>query len=118
MIGGSINLHCIKENWDEVLRMTGSIWAGTAAPSTLMRRLAAYQRQNALAQVLRDIGRLERTLFAQDWILDPALRWRTNAGLNKGEARRALAQALFYHRHGELRDRTFETSATALLGST
>src|SRR3954451_16008419 len=63
MIGGSINLHCIKENWDEVLRMAGSLRAGTVAPSVLMRRLSAYPRQNTLAKALREIGRLERTLF-------------------------------------------------------
>jgi TnpA family transposase len=88
--------------------MAGSIRAGTVAPSVLMRRLSAYPRQNTLAKALREIGRLERTLFTLDWISDPALRRRTNAGLNKGEARNALARALFFHRHGELRDRTFE----------
>jgi hypothetical protein len=51
---------------------------------------------------------LERTLFTLDWISDPALRRRTNAGLNKGEARNALARAVFFHRLGEIRDRTFE----------
>jgi hypothetical protein len=49
-----------------------------------------------------------RTLFILDWISDPALRRRSNAALNKGEARNALARALFFHRHGEIRDRTFE----------
>ena len=43
-----------------------------------------------------------------DWISDPTLRRRTNAGLNKGEARNALARAVFFHRLGEIRDRTFE----------
>jgi hypothetical protein len=33
---------------------------------------------------------------------------RSNAGLNKGKARNSLARALFFHRHGEIRDRTFE----------
>jgi hypothetical protein len=51
---------------------------------------------------------VERTLFTLDWITDPALRRRSNAGLNKGEARNALARTLFFHRHGEIRDRTFE----------
>ena len=85
-----------------------SIKAGTVAPSALMRRLAAYPKQNALAKTLREIGRLERTLFTLDWISDPALRRRSNAGLNKGEARNALARAVFFHRLGEIRDRTFE----------
>jgi hypothetical protein len=31
-----------------------------------------------------------------------------NAGLNKGEARNALARAVFFHRLGEIRDRSFE----------
>ena len=85
-----------------------SIKAGTVAPSAILRRLAAYPRQNALAKTLKEIGRLERTLFTLDWISDPALRRRTNAGLNKGEARNALARAVFFHRLGEIRDRTFE----------
>src|ERR1700730_11253324 len=35
-------------------------------------------------------------------------RRRSNAGLNKGEARNALARAVFFYRLGEIRDRTFE----------
>jgi 5-carboxymethyl-2-hydroxymuconate isomerase len=85
-----------------------SIRAGTTAPSALLRRLAAYPRQNAQAKTLREIGRLERTLFTLDWISDPALRRRANAGLNKGEALNALARAVFFHRLGEIRDRAFE----------
>ena len=108
LIGGAIDLRKIEENWDETLRMTASIRAGTVAPSVLMRRLAAYPRQNALARALREIGCLERTLFILDWISDPGLRRRSNAGLNKDEARNSLARALFFHRHGEIRDRTFE----------
>jgi TnpA family transposase len=68
LIGGAINFRKIEENWDETLRMTASIRAGTVAPSVLMRRLPAYPRQNALARALREIGCLERTLFILDWI--------------------------------------------------
>jgi TnpA family transposase len=108
MIGGVAHLRTVEENWDEVLRMAASIRAGTVAPSALLRKLAAFPRQNALAKALREIGRIERTLFTLDWITDPALRRRSHAGLNKGEARNALARTLFFHRHGEIRDRTFE----------
>jgi TnpA family transposase len=108
MIGGILDLRVIGENWDETLRLAASIKAGTVAPSAMMRRLAAYPKQNALAKTLREIGRLERTLFTLDWISDPALRRRTTAGLNKGEARNALARAVFFHRLGEIRDRAFE----------
>jgi len=33
------------------------------------------------------------------------------AGIEKGEARNALARAVFFHRLGELRDRSFENQA-------
>jgi TnpA family transposase len=108
VIGGTLDLRVVGENWEELLRLAASIKAGTVTPSAVLRRLAAYPRQNALAKALREIGRLERTLFTLDWISDPALRRRTNAGLNKGEARNALARAVFFHRLGEIRDRTFE----------
>ena len=108
MVGGTVDFRIIGENWYETLRLTASIKAGTVAPSALRRRLAAYPKQNALAKTLREIGRLERTLFTLDWISDPALRRRASAGLNKGEARNALARAIFFHRLGEIRDRTLE----------
>ena len=111
LIGGAVNFRVIEENWDEILRLAASIQAGTIAPSAVLRWLAAYPRQNALAKALREIGSIERTLFTLDWITDPALRRRSNAGLNKDEARNALARTLFFHRHGEIRDRTFENQS-------
>jgi TnpA family transposase len=66
VIGGVLDLRDPGENWDEVLRMTASIKAGTVAPSVILRQLAAYPRQNALAKSLREIGRLERTLLRRD----------------------------------------------------
>jgi TnpA family transposase len=51
---------------------------------------------------LREYGRLERTLFTLKWLRGPALRRRVSAGLNKGEARNALARTVFFHRLGEI----------------
>ena len=48
-------------------------------------------------------------LFILDWLQkNDELRRRVHAGLNKGEARNALARAVFIHRLGEIRDRSFE----------
>jgi TnpA family transposase len=71
--------------------------------------LASYPRQNGLALALREIGRIERTIFALDWLLDPRLRQRVTAGLNKGEAKNTLARAVCFNRLGEIRDRTHES---------
>ncbi len=56
----------------------------------------------------RQIGRIERSLFVLEWMKDPELRRRIQVGLDKGEARNALARAVFFNRQGDLRDRSFE----------
>ena len=50
-----------------------------------------------------------------DWLRDIDLRRPTQAGLNKGEARNALARAPF-NQLGELRDRRFENQAYRAFG--
>ena len=77
-----------------------------------------WPKQNGLAKALREIGRIERTLFMLDWFRDPALRRRVQAGLNKGEARNALARAVFMHRLGEIRDRKPENQSYRASGLT
>ncbi|EAC1477439.1 TPA: Tn3 family transposase, partial [Escherichia coli] len=57
---------------------------------------------------LREVGRVERTLFMIDWILDAELQRRAQIGLNKGEAHHALKRAISFHRRGEIRDRSAE----------
>jgi hypothetical protein len=81
---------------------------GTVTSSLILRKLASYPRQNALALALRELGRIERTLFTLDWLLDKDLRQRVTAGLNKGELKNSLAKAVCFNRLGELRDRSFE----------
>jgi TnpA family transposase len=50
----------------------------------------------------------ECTLFLLDCIQNIELRKRIHANLTKGEARNALARAVFFNRLGELRHRTYE----------
>jgi TnpA family transposase len=40
----------------------------------MLKRLAAYQRQNQLDLALQELGLIERTLFMLDWLESPQLR--------------------------------------------
>lgn len=114
----SLNLKEIETHWHEVLRLASSIKQGTVTASLMMKKLASYPKQNGLAKALREIGRIERSLFMLDWFRDPSLRRRVQAGLNKGEARNALARAVFMHRLGEIRDRGLENQSYRASGLT
>ena len=108
LVGGKVNVDLIDRNWTDILRVAATMAAGTLRPSQILRKLAAYPRQNELAAALREVGRVERSLFMIDWTTDPGMRRRVQVGLNKGEAHHALKRAINFHQRGELRDRTGE----------
>jgi len=111
LIGDTVETAVILGQWTELMRLKASIETGAVVPSVILRKLAAAGAGNALARALRALGRIERTLFTLQWLSDPALRQRSHAGLNKGEASNALRRAVFFHRQGEIRDRTFENQS-------
>jgi TnpA family transposase len=122
LIKGTISTQPIRDNWDEILRVAASIKNGTVSASLIMRKLAAYPRQNSLAKALAEIGKIEKTLFVLEYISDLPLRRRVLRGLNKGESKNAVSRAVFFGRHGELRekayaDQTHRTSCLELLVS-
>ncbi len=108
LIGGKVRERTIADNWPDVLRSAATMVAGVMSPSQILRKFAAYPRQHDLAVALREIGRVERTLFIIEWLLDADMQRRAQIGLNKGEAHHALKNALRIGRQGEIRDRTGE----------
>jgi TnpA family transposase len=111
LIGDAIEQAAITSQWTELMRLKASIEVGSVMPSVILRKLAAAGAGNALSRALRALGRIERTLFTLQWLSDPDLRQRSHAGLNKGEASNSLRRAFFFHRQGEIRDRTFENQS-------
>lgn len=107
-VGGRIDQNRVMSHWDDVLRLATSVRLGHVPASLILKRLGAYPRQNGLALALREIGRIERTLFTLDWLEDPQLRRKTSLVLNKGESRNSLARAVCFHRLGRFRDHTHE----------
>jgi len=85
-IAGRVDEKLITTHWNDVLRLATSVRTGTVSASLLLKRLGAYPRQNGLALALREIGRIERTLFMLDWLELPGLRRQATVELNKGEA--------------------------------
>jgi TnpA family transposase len=106
LIGGRVSKKRVGEQWQDILRLTASIKSGTVTASLMLSKLGGYPRQNGLALALRDLGRIQHSLFTLSWLQDPELRRRVQVGLNKGEARNTLANAVCLNRHGEIHDRT------------
>lgn len=108
LLGRPIRIDVIEENWDFVVRLAASIKAESVAPSVMLKKLSAFKRQNPMDMARAEVGRIDRALFTFDWLKSPELRRRCQAGLNRSEARHALAQAVFVHKQGRIADRTLQ----------
>jgi TnpA family transposase len=112
LFGQRLDADLIRAHWDDIGRVISAMRDRTVTPSLILKKLSAYRQQNTLAAALREIGRVQRTLFTVRWFDDPALRRLVTAELNKGEARNSLARAVAFHRLGRFRDRGHENQQT------
>lgn len=100
-----INTNLITNNWDDILRVAGSLKVGTVHASTLIRALQRDGRPTTLARAIAELGRLAKTLFLLNYIDDEHYRRRIQIQLNRGEGRHGVARNLFHGQRGELRQR-------------
>jgi len=56
LLGQRIKSEVIREHWGDILRLIVSLKAGTVVPSVMLRKLAAYRRQNQIDLALQELG--------------------------------------------------------------
>lgn len=108
----------IKEQYADTGGFTDHVFAVTALLSYHFiprirdlpsKRLYLFDPASAPKELRGLIGgKIERTLFIIDWLLDADMQRRAQISLNKGEAHHALKNALRIGRQGEIRDQTAE----------
>jgi TnpA family transposase len=116
LFGHRLDQNLIRSHWDEIHQVITAMRNRVVTPSLVLRKLSAYRQQNSLAAAMREIGRIERTIFTLRWFEDPDLRKLVTAELNKGEARNTLARAVAFHRLGRFRDRGTENQQLRAAG--
>ena len=69
-----LNSKLITQNWDDFLRVAGSIKMGKVSASELIRTLQRGSKRSLLAQALGELGRIPKTLHLLTFIDDPCYR--------------------------------------------
>ena len=100
-----INTKLIEENWDDMLRLAGSLKLGTVQATSIIKTLRIDDHPTTLAQAVAELGRIDKTIHALTYIDDESKRRWTLTQLNRGEDRHKLARAVFHGKRGELRQR-------------
>lgn len=83
---------CIGQDWEliethyhDMLRIAISIYKGKVKASTVLRKFCSKSRKNKLFFALRELGRVERTLFLLNYINDSEMRSQIQAATCKSE---------------------------------
>jgi len=100
-----INTGLISHNWDDMLRVSGSLKQQTVSASELIRSLLRSKRPSTLARAISELGRIPKTIFLLSYIDDDNYRRRILTQINRGEGRHGLARTTFHGQRGEVRKR-------------
>ena len=108
LLKGRINRNRILRNWDDLLRVAGSLKRGWVTASLLIGKLQSYPRKNRLTRALQEYGRLAKTVFILRYLESKDYRRRIQAQLNKGEALHGLREFILFANKGVLRKKQEE----------
>jgi TnpA family transposase len=100
-----INTRLIANNWDDMLRVAGSLKMGKVSASELIRSLLRSKRPTTLTRAIAEAGRISKTLYQLNYVDQEGYRRRILTQLNRGESRNGLARATFHGQRGEVRKR-------------
>ena len=100
-----ITPNLIATNWDDILRVAGSLKVGTVHASTLVQALQRGGHPTTLGRAIAELGRIPKTLHMLNFLDDEYYRRRIQTQLNRGEGRHGVARHVFHGQRGELRQR-------------
>jgi TnpA family transposase len=101
-----VNTRLIADNWEDLLRVAGSLATGAVRASEVLRVLQGGGRPTTLGRALAEYGRIAKTLHLLAFVdADESYRRQIGAQLNLQESRHRLARKVFHGQRGELRQR-------------
>lgn len=98
-----IKVELIRENWDELLRIAGSLKLGMVIASEFVRTLQSSSRTSTIAAAIAEVGRIAKSLSLLSYVDDEAHRRRILVQLNRHEKRHELARKIFHGQRGQVR---------------
>ena len=98
-----INIDLLTRNWEDMLRLAGSLKLGRIHAGAIMRVLQVKDRPTTLARALAELGRVIKTLHMLGYVDSKEKRRRILTQLNRQEFRHRLARRVCHGDRGEIR---------------
>jgi TnpA family transposase len=103
LFNGAVDVELVREQWDQLVRVAASLKNGIAPAHVILDRLAGRAPSDKVAKALAALGQLIKTTYIRRYVADPALRYRVQLQLNRGESRHQLAKHVFFANRGVFR---------------
>jgi len=97
-----IDTDLIAENWDDLLRVAGSLHLGVIGAVEYVRSLQGSGRSATVARALTELGQAVKTVYLLSYVDDSAHRRLVLTQMNRQESRHSLARVVFHGQRGEL----------------
>jgi TnpA family transposase len=102
LVRNPINITLIHDQWDDVMRLIGSLKLGKVKATDVMRVLARGGTLSGLGRAIEEIGRIAKTMYLCDYLQDESYRRRIHTQLSHGESRGEVARHIFYGQKGRI----------------
>lgn len=108
LLDKTIDLNLIEEQWDQMIRVVGSLKNKLAPAHEIIRRLGKRSPSDRLSKAFTQLGRLIKTEYILRYLTTPELRQKVQRQLNKGEHRHALSRWIFFANQGKFQVGDYE----------
>ncbi|MFD5222662.1 Tn3 family transposase [Streptomyces tendae] len=102
---GRVDLTRIERQWEDILRIIGSIHTGAVRAYDVIRMLSRDGRPTPLGDAIAHYGRIAKSLHILRLADEPGYRRQIKAQANLQEGRHSLARKIFHGRSGQLYQR-------------
>ncbi|GGD06144.1 Tn3 family transposase [Enterococcus wangshanyuanii] len=104
----TINTTIIEQEWDDILRIAGSLKSGTVQASYLIRALQHQGNPTPLGRALIEVGKIFKTKHQLRYLSDEEYARNILEQLNKGESRHSLYRKICYGKNGRIYQSYFD----------
>lgn len=109
-----VSVGVIHEKWDEFVRVVASIGNATCSAVTVLERFGSAARGNRTYLAAKHLGRLQRTIFLCDYLLNEEFRKEISRLLTQVENSHKLKRVIYFgqmaHDRGRDKDELFSIS--------
>lgn len=93
---GTLDLACVHEQWDQLVRIAASIHNGTTSAVLALERFGTAAQGDPVYKAAKTLGRLMRTIYLCDYFTKSDFRRELHRILNRGESVHTLQRAIHF----------------------